>query len=50
MEAKSSAKSDEALRVTRANKQYLFTENGEEYLDCLNVSAHIGHAHPQVKY
>lgn len=42
------AKLDEALHVARAKKQYLFTENGEEYLDCLNGSAHIGHAHPQV--
>ena len=41
-------KSDEPLNVVRASRQYVFTENGEEYLDCLNGSVHIGHSHPQV--
>ena len=39
-------KSDEPLNVVRASRQYVFTENGEEYLDCLNGSVHIGHSHP----
>ena len=48
MESGSHSKSDEPLNVVKASRQYVFTENGEEYLDCLNGSAHIGHAHPQV--
>jgi len=36
------------LRIARANKQYLYSEEGHEYLDCLNCSAHVGHAHPHV--
>jgi len=36
------------LRVTRAIKQYMYDENGVEYLDCVNGTAHVGHCHPQV--
>jgi len=36
------------LRVSRANKQYIYSEDGAEYLDCLNGTAHVGHAHPHV--
>ena len=41
-------KIDEPLNVVKASRQYVFTDNGEEYLDCLNGSVHIGHSHPQV--
>jgi len=36
------------LRITRAIKQYMYDENGVEYLDCVNGTAHVGHCHPQV--
>jgi len=36
------------LRITRAVKQYMYDENGLEYLDCVNGTAHVGHCHPQV--
>ena len=49
MESGSHSKSDEPLNVVKASRQYVFTESGEEYLDCLNGSAHIGHTHPQVR-
>ena len=48
MESEVRADSLEPLSVLKASRQYVFTENGEEYLDCLNGSAHIGHTHPQV--
>ena len=41
-------KSDEPLNISRASRQYVFAQNGEEYLDCLNGSTHVGHCHPQV--
>ena len=49
MESDSSrSKLDEPLNVVKASRQYVFTDNGEEYLDCLNGNVHIGHSHPQV--
>ena len=36
------------LRITRASKQYMYDENGLEYLDCVNGTAHVGHCHPKV--
>jgi len=36
------------LKVNRAIKQYMYDENGVEYLDCVNGTAHVGHCHPQV--
>ena len=36
------------LKIHRANKQYLYSDEGHEYLDCLNSTAHVGHAHPHV--
>ena len=36
------------LRITRAIKQYMYDDNGVEYLDCVNGTAHVGHCHPQV--
>ena len=38
----------EGFQVARASKQYVFAESGEQYLDCMNGSAHVGHTHPQV--
>lgn len=28
------------VRIERASKQYMYDENGEEYLDCVNGIAH----------
>ncbi|GAU97382.1 hypothetical protein RvY_08692 [Ramazzottius varieornatus] len=36
------------LVVVRASKQFLYTEDGTEYLDCINNVAHVGHCHPKV--
>eukprot|EP00092_Neocalanus_flemingeri_P027364 GFUD01029679.1.p1 GENE.GFUD01029679.1~~GFUD01029679.1.p1 ORF type:complete len:562 (+),score=149.73 GFUD01029679.1:180-1865(+) len=36
------------LRITRAIKQYMYDDNGVEFLDCVNGTAHVGHCHPQV--
>ena len=38
------------LKVNRAIKQYMYDENGVEYLDCVNGTAHVGHCHPQVNF
>ncbi|XP_019377502.1 PREDICTED: ethanolamine-phosphate phospho-lyase [Gavialis gangeticus] len=36
------------LKIVRAQGQYMFDENGEKYLDCINNVAHVGHSHPDV--
>lgn len=36
------------LKLVSGMKQYAFDEDGTEFLDCLNGTAHVGHAHPQV--
>lgn len=36
------------LRVSKASKQYLYNAEEEEFLDCTNSAAHVGHCHPQV--
>jgi ethanolamine-phosphate phospho-lyase len=36
------------LKVIKAEKQYIYSETKEEYLDCVNCVAHVGHCHPQV--
>ena len=36
------------LEMTRLMKQYLYDERGNEYLDCVNSVAHVGHGHPNV--
>ena len=36
------------VQVSRGAKQYLYDEEGHEYLDCTNGTAHVGHCHPQV--
>ncbi|PNJ84215.1 ETNPPL isoform 7 [Pongo abelii] len=36
------------IKIVRAQRQYMFDENGEQYLDCINNVAHVGHCHPGV--
>ncbi len=36
------------MKISKASKQYAFDEDGVEYLDCFNGTAHVGHCHPQV--
>ena len=36
------------LNIVRGWKQYLFDENGRQYIDGYNNVAHVGHAHPSV--
>ncbi|XP_012280136.1 alanine--glyoxylate aminotransferase 2-like isoform X2 [Orussus abietinus] len=36
------------LKIVRAEGQYMYDENGERYLDCINNVAHVGHCHPHV--
>ncbi|XP_063166129.1 ethanolamine-phosphate phospho-lyase isoform X2 [Candoia aspera] len=36
------------IKIVRARGQYMFDENGEKYLDCINNVAHVGHSHPDV--
>jgi 4-aminobutyrate aminotransferase-like enzyme len=36
------------LKIVRGSMQYLYGENGREYLDCVNNVCHVGHCHPQV--
>ncbi|KAH9518582.1 hypothetical protein Btru_005706 [Bulinus truncatus] len=38
----------EPLKIVSANGQYMYDEKGQEYLDCINNVAHVGHCHPQV--
>ena len=39
---------EEPLKIVRGNRQYLYDENGREYLDCINNISHVGHCHPAV--
>ncbi|XP_020857089.1 ethanolamine-phosphate phospho-lyase isoform X2 [Phascolarctos cinereus] len=36
------------LKIVRGKGQYMFDENGKQYLDCINNVAHVGHSHPEV--
>jgi len=36
------------LKIVKGKGQYLFDENDEAYLDCINNVAHVGHCHPHV--
>uniref|UniRef100_A0A452R5C3 Ethanolamine-phosphate phospho-lyase n=1 Tax=Ursus americanus TaxID=9643 RepID=A0A452R5C3_URSAM len=36
------------IKIVRARRQYMFDERGEQYLDCVNNVAHVGHCHPEV--
>lgn len=36
------------VKIIRGQGQYLYDEQGREYLDCINNVAHVGHCHPTV--
>ncbi|GFR74301.1 alanine--glyoxylate aminotransferase [Elysia marginata] len=36
------------LKIARASRQYLYDDTGQEYLDCVNNTSHVGHCHPHV--
>jgi 4-aminobutyrate aminotransferase-like enzyme len=36
------------LKIVRGSMQYLYDEDGTEYLDAYNNVAHVGHCHPRV--
>ena len=36
------------LNISRASKQFLYDQNGVQYLDTVNGTSHVGHCHPQV--
>ncbi|XP_071953045.1 5-phosphohydroxy-L-lysine phospho-lyase-like [Antedon mediterranea] len=40
--------SNAPLKITRAEGQYMYDEQGTQYLDCINNVAHVGHSHPDV--
>ncbi|XP_064193649.1 ethanolamine-phosphate phospho-lyase-like [Anguilla rostrata] len=40
--------SQDPIKIVRARGQYMYDENGERYLDCINNVAHVGHSHPDV--
>lgn len=39
---------DEPLKIIRAEGQYMYDEEGNQYLDCINNVCHVGHSHPDV--
>ena len=39
---------NEHLKIVKGKGQYLYDENGREYLDCVNNISHVGHCHPVV--
>jgi 4-aminobutyrate aminotransferase-like enzyme len=38
----------EPLHIVRGFGQYLFSDSGRAYIDCVNNVAHVGHCHPAV--
>lgn len=38
----------EPLKIVRGFAQYLYDEDGKQYLDCVNNVCHVGHCHPRV--
>jgi len=38
----------EPLKIVRGRGQYLYTEDGQAYLDGVNNVCHVGHCHPRV--
>lgn len=40
--------SDEPLWIKRGAGQYLYDDQDQQYLDCVNNVAHIGHSHPAI--
>ena len=39
---------DNPLKIVRGSMQYLYDEDGRQYLDAYNNVAHVGHCHPRV--
>ncbi|XP_052545926.1 5-phosphohydroxy-L-lysine phospho-lyase isoform X2 [Tympanuchus pallidicinctus] len=39
---------NDPLKIVKARGQYMYDENGRQYLDCINNVAHVGHCHPDV--
>src|SRR5688572_17368352 len=39
---------DNPLKIVRDSMQYLYDEDGRQYLDGYNNVAHVGHCHPKV--
>jgi ethanolamine-phosphate phospho-lyase len=39
---------DNPLKIVRASMQYMYDEKDNQYLDCVNNVAHVGHCHPDV--
>ena len=37
------------LHIVRGQGCYLYDADGNEYLDCANNVAHVGHCHPKVR-
>ncbi|TTO95316.1 Ethanolamine-phosphate phospho-lyase [Bagarius yarrelli] len=40
--------SDDPVKIVRARGQYLYDENGTQYLDCISNVQHVGHCHPSI--
>ncbi|XP_037539804.1 ethanolamine-phosphate phospho-lyase [Nematolebias whitei] len=40
--------SHDPIKIVRAKGQYMYDEQGQRYLDCINNVAHVGHCHPDV--
>lgn len=36
------------LKIVKASRQYLYDDTGQEFLDCINNTSHVGHCHPHV--
>ncbi|XP_076833500.1 5-phosphohydroxy-L-lysine phospho-lyase [Brachyhypopomus gauderio] len=40
--------SHDPIKIVRARGQYLYDENGTQYLDCISNVQHVGHCHPSI--
>jgi len=36
------------LKITKASRQYMYDDSGNEYLDCVSNISHVGHCHPHI--
>ncbi|XP_058403315.1 5-phosphohydroxy-L-lysine phospho-lyase isoform X2 [Diceros bicornis minor] len=39
---------EDPIKIVRGRGQYVYDEQGAEYIDCINNVAHVGHCHPLV--
>eukprot|EP00794_Sanderia_malayensis_P016685 gene16685-18379_t len=39
---------EDPIKISYAKGQFMYDNNGHEYLDCMNNVAHVGHCHPHV--